>query len=285
MSSSTPTRRHTLRRAVGACLATALALCLALVALAAAQGGGADAQSITVTGSNDTATLTGAEGLRPGPADVTLRVKGRKPQNVVLGRLLPGVEVQDVERYAARRNNVPVDLISISTSAFLGPGETLRTTINLFPGRYLAIGEDGLNPGLGGFKVFDVAGVPFSGGLPAAGASIQMYDDGFRIPKKIDGNGLLRIENIGRNEHFIIGIRLDKGADPADVKRKLIAGEDFEPPGEFVSIIGVVSPGTTNVIQANLKPGAYVLACFYGDRASVGHGHNTFGMVRQATVR
>ena len=74
MRGSTPTRRHTLRRAVGACLATALASCLALVAFAAAQGGGADAQSITVTASAGKATLAGAEGLRPGPADVTLRV-------------------------------------------------------------------------------------------------------------------------------------------------------------------------------------------------------------------
>ena len=49
--------------------------------------------------------------------------------------------------------------------------------------------------------------------------------------------------------------------------------------------IGVVSPGTTNVLQAKLKPGVYVLACFYSDRASAGHGHNEFGMVRQATVR
>jgi len=285
MSSSTPTRRHALRRAVGGCLATALALCLALVALAAAQGGGADAQSITVTASNGKATLAGADGLRPGLAEVTLRVKGRAPQNVVLARLRPGVEVADVQRYARRLNNVPVNLISLDTSAFMGPGETLRTTINLSPGRYLAIGEDGQNPGLGGFKVFDVAGVPFGGELPAAGASIQMYDYGFRIPKKIDGDGLLRVENIGRNEHFIIGIRLEPGANPAVVKRHLIAGDDFEPPGEFVGIIGVVSPRTTNVIQANLRPGVYVLACFYSDRASAGHGHNEFGMVRQATVR
>ena len=71
--------------------------------------------------------------------------------------------------------------------------------------------------------------MPFGGELPAADASILMYDYGFRIPKKIDGNGLLRIENIGRNEHFIIGIRLDKGAIRRT--RKLIAAEDFEPPG------------------------------------------------------
>jgi hypothetical protein len=46
-----------------------------------------------------------------------------------------------------------------------------------------------------------------------------------------------------------------------------------------------VSPGTTNLIQADLKPGVYDVACFYGDRASAGHEHSDFGMVRQMTVR
>jgi hypothetical protein len=71
-------------------------------------GSGTPTSSPSVTGSNDTATLTGAEGLRPGLAQVTLRVKGRKAQNVVLARFRPGVEVADVQRDARRRNNVPV---------------------------------------------------------------------------------------------------------------------------------------------------------------------------------
>ncbi len=40
-----------------------------------------------------------------------------------------------------------------------------------------------------------------------------------------------------------------------------------------------------NVIQADLEPGVYVVACFYGDRASAGREHSEFGMVRQMTVR
>jgi hypothetical protein len=49
-------------------LAAALASCVALVALAAAQGGSGDEQAITITARAGAATVTGADGLRPGPA-------------------------------------------------------------------------------------------------------------------------------------------------------------------------------------------------------------------------
>jgi hypothetical protein len=132
-----------------------------------------------------------------------------------------------------------------------------------------------------------VGGAPTGGSLPRADASIKMFDYGFLVPKRIDGDGTLRIDNIGRNEHFILGIRLNPGVNPAVARRQAISGELFEgpPPGEFVNIIGVVSPGTTNVIQADLRPGVYLIACFYADRASAGHDHSEFGMVRQVTVR
>jgi hypothetical protein len=91
--------------------------------------------------------------------------------------------------------------------------------------------------------------------------------------------GALRTESIGRNEHFIAGIRLNPGVNPAVVRRQLIAGADFRgpPPGELVQLIGVVSPKTTDVVQADLRPGVHLLACSYADRASAGHEHGEFG--------
>lgn len=288
MDTTPPARRHTLRRAVGACLAAALAACLALVAFASAQGGSGAEQSITITARAGAATVSGADGLRPGPAQVTLRAAGTQDQNAFIIRLKPGVTEEAVLRYVRRHpDSVPVNLASIETFTSLSPGQTFRTAINLVPGRYLAVGEGDRTVGLGTYATFDVGGAPTGGSLPRADASILMYDYGFRIPKKIDGDGVLRVDNIGRNEHFIVGIRLNPGVNPAVVRRQLIAGVDFQgpPPGEFVSIIGVVSPGTVNVIQADLEPGVYMLACFYGDRASAGHEHSEFGMVRQMTVR
>lgn len=284
MDTTPPARRRTLRRAVGACLAVAIASCVALVAFASAQGGSGDAQSITITGRGNATTVTGADGLRPGPTQLSLR--GGGPQSsVILARLKPGVEAADVERYLRRAESVPVNLVSIVASGSPpGPGQTYRTTVTLAAGTYIATGA---SRGLGRYATFEVGGAPTGGSLPRADSVIQMFDHGFRVPARIDGDGVLRIENAGRNEHFIVGIRLNPGVNPAVVRRQLVAGEDFQspPPGEFVSIIGVVSPGTTNLVQADLAPGVYVIACFYADRASNGRDHSSFGMVRQVTVR
>ncbi len=190
-------------------------------------------------------------------------------------------------RYTSKVDSVPVDLVSVETSQFMSAGQSLRTAINLAPGRYLAIGEGNRTRALGRYATFDVGGEAIGGSLPRADASIQMFDYGFRIPKQIDGDGVLRVENIGRNEHFIVGFRLDPGVNPAVVRRQLVEGTlpPGPPPGEPASIIGVVSPKTTNVIQLDLRPGVYLVACFYADRASAGHEHSEFGMVRQMTVR
>jgi hypothetical protein len=276
------------RRVAGACLAAALASCLALVALASAQGGsGGPRQATTVTARGGAATVTGAETLRPGPVRVTLQAGGRGEADVLLARLRPGVEIADVLRYLRRVDSVPVDLVSIETAAGVGPGRPFRTSVDLPPGSYVAAALGRRTRGLGDYATFEVGGEPAGGSLPRADASIQMFDYGFRVPRRIDGDGTLRIENIGRNEHFIIGIRLNPGANPRAVARQLVAGADFQgpPPGEFISFISVVSPKTTNVIEADLEPGIYVLACFYADRASAGHEHSEFGMVRQVTVR
>ena len=78
------------RRVAGACLAAAIASCLALVALASAQGGSGDEQAITITARGGTATVAGDEGLRPGPARVTMRVAGARTRTSSSSGSSPG---------------------------------------------------------------------------------------------------------------------------------------------------------------------------------------------------
>ena len=172
----------------------------------------------------------------------------------------------------------------------MGPGQTLRTTINLAPGRYLAIGEGEPDPRASArYTTFDVGGVPFGGvaaGAPTRASRCTTTASASR--RRSTATALLRIENIGRNEHFIAGIRLDQGADPAVVQPQAHRGRRL--PGPAAGRVRQRSSawcrrGRPTSIQANLRPGVYVLACFYADRASAGHGHSEFGMVRQVTVR
>lgn len=282
-------RRSTraVRPTVVACLGAAAASCAALVALAAGQGAGQGPdQSVTITARPGVATASGAEGLVAGPARVTFRAAGRGQINGVLARLRPGATLEQVDAYVRRSDAVPVDLVSLVTGGFVGPGQPFRTALNLVPGEYVAISEGQNQRGLGTVARFSVGAGAAAGALPRADSRIQMFDYGFKVPTKIDGDGVLQIDNIGRNEHFIVGIRLNPGVSPRAVRRALVAGQEPEgpPPGEFVSIIGLVSPGTSNRIQASLRPGVYVIACFFADRASAGHEHSEFGMVRQVTV-
>jgi hypothetical protein len=134
--------------------------------------------------------------------------------------------------------------------------------------------------GLGPADEFTVAPGE-AGGTAPRGPRVLMYDYGFRAPATIPRRGTLVIENAGLNFHLVLGIRLNPGLDPAEVREQLMAGA----PGEFVSILGVVGPGTTNYVQTDLKPGTYLLVCFFADRHSAGHEHSEFGMVRKVVVR
>lgn len=275
------------RRGFGACLALSAASGLGMVALAGGVSSAAEArQAITITARQGATSVSGAEALSSGLTRVTFRNASRKDAFVALARLRPGVSVETLRARLNRSAALPDRLIAIPASAFTGPGESSVTTVSLPPGEYVATQPpDG--KGLGPATTFTVGGGAAGGTPPRATSSITMYDFGFRVPRAIDGDGTVAVRNIGASPHFIIGIRLNRAADAGRVVRALRSGQELQgpPPGRFVSILGIVTPGTTNYVRPQLQPGRYVIACFYSDRHSAGHEHTDFGMVRAVTVR
>jgi hypothetical protein len=171
------------------------------------------------------------------------------------------------------------------TNGSAEPGGRFVTTLKLPPGEYVAA-QSGNRPGIVAPTTFTVGRGAAGGTPPRPGATVLMDDYGFRTPASIKGRGVLAVNNIGQNYHFVVGIRLNPGADPAEVREQLVNGTlQGPPPGEFVSILGVVAPGTTNYVETDLDPGTYLLACFFADRHSAGHDHSSFGMVRKVVVR
>lgn len=278
--------RPALRRGIGLCIILAALASLGMAALALG-GGGPSSQAITLTVAGGGPTLSGADGLRAGFTQITLRNTGRAPGLAAIARLRPGVTIPQLRRVSARSQNVPSDLITLPTSAFLAPGERQRSTVRLGPGDYLAL-QPPQGPGLGRFVRFSVGREQGDRTPPRAAAEITMFDHGLLVPQgRFPGRGTLAIRNIGQNFHFIAGIRLNPGANARQVARILRSPNgDFggPPPGEFVSIMGIAGPGTTNYVETDLRPGRYVIACFFSDRSSAGRGHNEFGMVRIVTV-
>ena len=274
---------------VGALLAAAAALAAIVMLLgparADAQTAAREALVVLTTGPNDV-TVSPDATLRAGPTDVTMRNTGRAPAFMLLVRLRPGVTLDRVRQASSRSSAIPEDLIVIVTSHFVSPGGKFQTTVPLAAGSYLALGNAPDGKGLGPVAEVTV-GPEASGAAPArANARLNMFDYGFRGATRISGRSTLEIRNSGQNFHFVAGVRLNPGVN-ADQIVRLFTGRGPAPqgePGEFLSLIGIVSPGTTNAVKVRLPPGRYVIACFYSDRHSGGKEHARYGMVRKLTV-
>ena len=280
-------RRRRIRRGIGACLAAAAIASLALTALASGLGSRQEAtQSIAVTLSKGATTVTGADTLVAGLTKITARNTGSAPTNFALARLRPGKTLADLQAETKRSSNVPEGTTATLTTYFgLAPGQTFTTTLSLPPGDYVTT-QPPNGKGLGPAIQFSVANGAAGGSPPATTGTVLLYDYGIDAPKSIRGRGTLAVNDIGLNYHFLIGIRLNRGVDADQVVADIKAGKDSgPPPGQFVTIIGVVNPGSVNYVRTNLKPGSYVIACFNSDRHSAGHNHSQYGMVRKLTVK
>ncbi len=280
-------QRRRLRRGVGLCLVAAAAASLALAALASGLGGQQEAaQSITVTLGKGTTTVSGADALVSGLTKITARNTGTKPTNFALARLRPGKTLADLTAEVTRSSAFPEDSVATITTTFgLAPGKSFVTTLKLPPGDYVTTQPpDG--KGLGPATAFTIADGVAGGTPPKTTGTVTLYDYGIKAPASIRGHGTVAIHNIGLNYHFVLGIRLNRGVDPAKVIADIRANrQGGPPPGEFIQIIGIVSPGTVNYVRTDLKPGTYVIACFNSDRHSAGHNHAQFGMVRKLIVK
>jgi hypothetical protein len=279
-------RRRGLRAGIGACLALAMVASFGLVA---AMGLGSEhgaTQSVAVTLGKGATTVSGADALVSGLTRVTARNTGSRPVSFALARLRPGKTLADLTAEVNRSANVPEGTTATLTTYFgLAPGQTFTTTLNLPPGDYVATQPpDG--KGLGPATQFSVANGAAGGSPPSTTGTVLLYDYGISAPASIRGHGTLKINDIGSNYHFLVGIRLNKGVDADQVVAGIKAGKDNgPPPGQEVLIIGVVNPGSVNYVKTSLAPGSYVIACFNSDRHSAGHNHSQYGMVRKLTVK
>jgi hypothetical protein len=274
---------------VGALLAAVGILAVVVLLLgparADAQTAGRESLVVLTTGPDDVSVSPDAT-LPAGATDVTLRNTGRAPAFMLLVRLNPGATLEQFRAFAGRSQAIPEDLITIVTSQFVDPGGKFQTSLALAAGNYLAMGNAPDGKGLG--PVAEVTVGPETSTAPAARANarLTLFDFGIKAPARISGRSTLQIKNDGRNFHFLLGIRLKPGFNADEVVRSLtgrgpaLKGE----PGQFISVMGIVSPNTTNAVKVRLPAGRYVIACFFSDRHSNGHEHASFGMARKLTV-
>ncbi len=107
-----------------------------------------------------------------------------------------------------------------------------------------------------------------------------MMDFAYMAAEKwASGLHMLRIENLGRQDHQLRLVRLLAGSS-----MKEWATAD-NPDEHGVSVVGMarVSPGEVAYLPADLSPGTYVAYCFVRDGAT-GRQHIELGMLRSIQV-
>jgi len=250
--------------------------------------------TVGVTSNGKAVTLSGAEGLAPGPVRFELRGSGRRPRTFTILRLKPGVTQAEalaaLPRIARRGDFRPLRrYVVLEAGGDASSTKPYVTTVDLEPGSYLAGDTTGMNARKYVFEPFTVGGEPSTAVKPAPDATVGMVDYGYQVKGTLPRSGTLRFENRGRQFHFTLSGPLRRGASAREVKR-LLRDPDFNPAKlpvpDLDQPVGLVSPGTANDVEYRFpRAGRYLFVCFYGDSGSRGQPHSRLGMSRIVRVR
>ena len=106
------------------------------------------------------------------------------------------------------------------------------------------------------------------------------------------GNVAFKVENVGKQEHEMVLLKIDGSLSAAEVREMLLSegegegeGESGPPPFEDFGFLGVLQPGqtATAALSHPLETGKYVFVCFVEDPAD-GLPHLAKGMISEFTV-
>jgi hypothetical protein len=265
--------------------------CVAAFA-AAATGivGAANAQeappTVTVTATAKSATIQGADALKAGQTRLVIKASRAGERGILVFKVREGVTRDEVTR-AVPRIQDPSDTKRYGefvASAFVSPGGTYATTINLPAADYAIIDMSRKPVTRGFFRTGPDAG---TAAAPAPAASVALDDYRFRGASTLPREGVLRVTNEGDVLHHALALPLRKGVDTKALMRDLKRGKEpsqrlFSGPPQ--ALVEIVSPGTENAVEAKLKRGKTLLVCFLQDSPRA-KPHSALGMAKVVTVR
>ena len=152
------------------------------------------------------------------------------------------------------------------------PGESSEAILPLPSGRYVIIcaydGENGLaHMSLGMIRplVVTPGTLVTTQSLPATPTAIELSDYHIGISKPLhSGKQLVRVTNVGRQRHHLVIARIVGNATTDEIMKW--DGKSQPAPLEDMSGgAAAMDPGQASVIEMNLAPGRYELACILSD--------------------
>lgn len=202
-----------------------------------------------------------------------------------LARLHPGYSLQQASRDLPKafHGQVPavrrVDRnVNFRGGAAASKGKLGQLTVNLFQGHYVLFDQDS-----SGVTFLTVRGAGSPARVPHDGV-VTTYTYGFGN-SQLPASGAITFRNISDQPHFVVFNRVKTGTTGKQVARFFHHGAQGKP--SFAkpahTAVGVISPGTRQLVQIDLPPGRYVLACFWPDD-DTGMPHAFMGMWKLVTL-
>ena len=243
-----------------------------------------------------TRTIGVAEQLRPGVHKFVVRserqsgfqllqsaagyTKGEALRDVAEG--LGAGKVRALKRF--ERNTTLVG------GVYSAPEKPAVMWLDLEPGTYWAVDVNDMRPKPSEVVTIKVAGAATAAAMPD-GPVIRAVDstEFAKSPRSIPARGRLTFRNVSDQNHFVELARLAKGKTMADFEAWIEAvksGNETPPPIDFRSSVGtgVIDPGREMAMTYSLRPGRYVMVCWWPDASMGGMPHAFMGMYRGIKV-
>jgi hypothetical protein len=243
-------------------------------------------QDIQVTLDEQNAQVEGLDGY--GWATLTLNA----PRDVyyTILRLNPGKDTTAFSNKVARMSPTAMETWGTTIAGgSAAKGLPYQTTVDLAPGSYEIVvfegrGKKAQQYAAGGFTVRDMlaAGPPTE---PQTTATIGLHDFRFTGAKTLPAGGGVKIVNEGEQLHELVVAKVKGKMSDAVKAAKAGTFNKIKMAGPPTQLIGIVSGGTTNVVEPKLAPGQYLMLCAYGEKNSRNKPHAALGMVETITVR
>jgi uncharacterized cupredoxin-like copper-binding protein len=226
-----------------------------------------------------------------GPVTFHLMNDGKEMHHAIVVRLEEGKTLKDLAEAMKTEGPPPPWLKFVGGPNGAVPGATASSTLMLTPGRYAVLclipGTDGVPHFAKGMaQEFTVTGSASQAALPAATDTIHLKDYGFQSARPISaGNHSILVVNDGPQVHEMVMLKLMPGKSVEDFGDwATTGGMKGPPPALPIGGAGLMEPGTSSLVSADLTPGDYGYICFVPD-AKDGKPHVAHGMVRQFTVQ
>lgn len=169
------------------------------------------------------------------------------------------------------------------------PGSQADATLNLAAGNYVMLCLVDIPGGVPHFtkgmvRPLKVTAASGSAGTePTADVTVSLADYKFDVQGSLTaGKHTIKVENKGPQPHEIEVFRLAPGKTLNDLGA-WTKNPQGPPPGNALSGISAIVPGTTAYFAADLTPGDYLFLCFLPD-AKDGKPHLDHGMVKQLKI-